>query len=433
MRMDELARCVKEASIKLAGAGAEQKNKALARIAGSLENRKEEIIKANREDLRRSEKEDLAPPLLKRLKFDEVKIAEVVDGIYSLIALEDPVGKTLLSTEMDEGLELYRVTCPIGVIGVIFESRPDALVQISTLCLKSGNGVLLKGGSEARETNRVLAEVIIKAAGEAGIPSNWAALLETRSDVDEMLKMDESIDLIIPRGSNDFVRYIMSNSRIPVLGHADGICHCYVDEDADPGMAVKIAVDSKTQYVAVCNALETLLVHEKTAPDFLPELKKAMDEKQVELIGCPKTRSIIPAAPASEEDWKTEYLDYKLSVKVVSSLDEAIEHINRYGSGHTDSIVTRDKEKATRFMAYVDAGNVFWNCSTRFSDGFRYGFGAEVGISTAKIHARGPVGLEGLVIYKYKLIGNGHLVGDYADRSRSFKHNQLNKDFWLQS
>jgi glutamate-5-semialdehyde dehydrogenase len=223
----------------------------------------------------------------------------------------------------------------------------------------------------------------------------------------------------------------MSNSRIPVMGHADGICHCYVEEDADPDMAVKIALDSKTQYVAVCNALETLLVHEKIAPDFLPELKKAMDEKQVELLGCSITRSIIPVTLATEEDWKTEYLDYTLSVKVVSSLDDAIEHINRYGSGHTDSIVTRDKEKASRFMDYVDSGNVFWNCSTRFSDGFRYGFGAEVGISTSKIHARGPVGLEGLLIYKYKLIGNGHIVGDYANRFKRFKHNKLNRDFGL--
>jgi len=431
MSMIDLARRVKEAARELAGFTAEQKNNALASIAESLQNRKEEISKANREDLRRSEEERLAPPLLKRLKFDEAKIAEAVEGIYSLIGLENPVGKTLLATELDEGLELYRVTCPIGVIGVIFESRPDALVQISTLCLKSGNGVLLKGGSEARKTNRILAEVITAATEKAGLPANWLALLETRADVNEMLRMDEYIDLIIPRGSNDFVRYIMDHSRIPVLGHADGICHLYVDEDADLDMAVKIAVDSKTQYVAVCNALETLLVHEKIAPDFLPALKQALDAKQVELIGCPQTRAIIPAAPASEADWKTEYLDYRLSIKVVASLDEAIEHINRYGSGHTDSIVTRDREKAARFMACVDSGNVFWNCSTRFSDGFRYGLGAEVGISTSKIHARGPVGLEGLVIYKYKLIGNGHLVEDYANRSRSFKHKKLMKNFEL--
>jgi glutamate-5-semialdehyde dehydrogenase len=427
MNMNELARRVKDASIMLAGAETELKNNALAKIAGALLQRKDEIITANREDLQRSEREHLPAPLLKRLRFDEAKIMDAVDGIKSLIKLEDPVGRTLLSTELDEGLELYKVTCPIGVIGVIFESRPDALVQISTLCLKSGNGVLLKGGSEAKETNRILAGIISEATGEAGIPANWVKLLETRSDVDEMLKMDEYIDLIIPRGSNEFVRYIMDNSRIPVMGHADGICHCYVDEDAEIDMAVKIAVDSKTQYVAVCNAMETLLVHDKVAAGFLPELKKALDAKQVEISGCPKTLAIIPAAPASEEDWRTEYLDYKLSVKVVANIDEAIDHINTYGSGHTDSIITRDKVKAARFMNYVDSGNVFWNCSTRFSDGFRYGFGAEVGISTSKVHARGPVGLEGLVIYKYKLIGSGHIVEDYANRSKNFKHNKMNK------
>lgn len=425
--MDELARLVKESSIKLAAAGTEVKNKALAHIAGSLNTRKEEIIKANRDDLGRSERENLSAPLLKRLKFDETKIADVIDGIYSLIELEDPVGKTFFSTELDDGLELYRVTCPIGVIGVIFESRPDALVQISTLCLKSGNGILLKGGSEARETNRILAEIIIRAAEDAGIPSNWAALLETRADVNEMLKMDRYIDLIIPRGSNDFVRYIMDNSRIPVMGHADGICHCYVEEDADLDMAVKIVVDSKTQYVAVCNAAETLLVHEKVAPKFLPAVKESLDAKGVELLGCPQTQAVIPVEPARKEDWSTEYLDYKLSVKVVEGMDEAVDHINRYGSGHTDAIITGNREKALHFMDYVDSGNVFWNCSTRFSDGFRYGFGAEVGISTSKIHSRGPVGLDGLVIYKYKLLGNGHLVEDYASRSRSFKHTKLNK------
>jgi glutamate-5-semialdehyde dehydrogenase len=431
MTMDELARRVKEASLKLAACGADAKNNALAQIAESLTERKEEIIRANREDLARSEKENLSAPLLKRLAFDGEKIAEAVEGIYSLINLEDPVGKTLLSTELDDGLELYRVTCPIGVIGVIFESRPDALVQISTLCLKSGNGVLLKGGSEARETNRILAEVITGAAAEAGIPANWAALLETREDVNDMLKMDRYIDLIIPRGSNDFVRYIMDNSRIPVMGHADGICHCYVDEFADLEMAVRIVVDSKTQYVAVCNATETLLVHEKVAAQFLPVLKSALDSKNVEVVGCDKTMAIIAVDPATDEDWKTEYLDYKLSIKVVSGLEEAVDHINTCGSGHTDSIVTGDKEKATYFMDYVDSGNVFWNCSTRFSDGFRYGFGAEVGISTGKIHSRGPVGLEGLVIYKYKLIGNGHIVQDYSNRSRTFKHRKLNSEFSL--
>lgn len=429
MQIEEMARRVKEASIQLAAVGTEVKNKALARIAGALLERRDEIIAANNADLIRSEKEKLPEPLLKRLKFDAAKITDAVEGINSLIALPDPAGRTLLATELDDGLELYKTTCPIGVIGVIFESRPDALVQISTLCLKSGNGVLLKGGSEARETNRVLADVLLQATAAAGLPADWLKLLETRAAVEQMLRLDEYIDLIIPRGSNEFVRYIMDHSNIPVMGHADGICHCYVDADADPEMAVKIVVDAKTQYVAVCNAAETLLVHAKAAPGFLPLLQAQLDQKQVELTGCAKTRAIIPVTLATEADWRTEYLDYKLSVKVVEDLDAAIDHINRYGSGHTDSIITGNKENAARFMALVDSGNVFWNCSTRFSDGFRYGFGAEVGISTSKIHARGPVGLDGLVIYKYYLLGNGHIVADYANREKTFKHRQLNKVF----
>lgn len=431
MLLNELAFNVKRASVKLAAANTELKNQALAEIVKALMDRKDEIIKANAEDLKRSEEENLAAPLLKRLKFDDAKIKDVVDGINSLIKLEDPVGKTVFSTELDQGLDLYKVTCPIGVIGVIFESRPDALVQISTLCLKSGNGVLLKGGSEARNTNRILADIIADATEKAGIPSGWICLLETREDVKEMLKMDEYIDLIIPRGSNEFVRYIMDNSRIPVMGHADGICHCYIDEHAQIDMALKIVVDSKTQYVAVCNAAETLLVHKNVAPKVLPELKKALDEKDVTLVGCPKTQEIIPVSPAGEDDWRTEYLDYKLSVKVVDDILEAVDHINTYGSGHTDSIITDDKENAAMFMNLVDSGNVFWNCSTRFSDGFRYGFGAEVGISTSKIHSRGPVGLDGLLIYKYKVIGNGHIVDDYAKRVKTFKHIKKDADFPL--
>lgn len=419
----------KKASIKLAAMDSESKNAALLFIAQALQDKTDEIIEANRADLLRSEEEKLAQPLLKRLKFDEGKISDVVEGIKSLIKLEDPVGKLRFSTELDDGLDLYSVTCPIGVIGIIFESRPDALVQISTLCLKSGNSVLLKGGSEARETNRILADIISVAAEKAGMPSGWINLLETRSEVNEMLKLDKYVDLIIPRGSNEFVRYIMDNSRIPVMGHADGICHCYVDEAADIDMAVRVVTDSKTQYVAVCNALETLLVHRGIAGEFLPLLKRSMDAKKVELVGCEDTQRIIPVGPASEEDWKTEYLDYKLSIKIVDDINEAINHINTYGSRHTDSIITKDKSKALYFMNLVDSGNVFWNCSTRFSDGFRYGFGAEVGISTGKIHSRGPVGLEGLVIYKYKLIGNGQIVEDYASKARTFKHRRVNKEF----
>ena len=425
MDIIQAAKDAKKASIELSALNAEQKNKALSFIAESIVLNKNEIFEKNEIDLKRSENENLPEPLLKRLKFDERKLSETVEGIRSLIGLSDPVGKTLLATELDNGLELYKISCPIGVIGVIFESRPDALVQISTLCLKSGNTVLLKGGSEAIETNRILAKVIYEAANQAGVPSGWIHLLETREDVNNMLALDKWIDLIIPRGSNDFVRYIMDHSKIPVLGHSDGICHCYVDKDADINMAVDVVNDSKTQYVAVCNAAETLLVHSDIAASFLPELKKKTDQKNVVLKGCEKTRKIIDVQAVSVDDWKTEYLDYILSVKVVDSLDEAINHINTFGSGHTDTIITSDQSAAERFMDMVDSANVFWNCSTRFSDGFRYGFGAEVGISTNKIHARGPVGLEGLLIYKYKLKGDGHIVSDYAGRKREFTHRPL--------
>ncbi|MDP4178323.1 MAG: glutamate-5-semialdehyde dehydrogenase, partial [Bacillota bacterium] len=380
---------------------------------------------ANKEDIERSINENLADPLIKRLKFDENKLNDMVMGIESLIKLEDPVGKTLAATELDDGLNLYKVSCPIGVIGIIFESRPDALVQISTLCLKSGNSALLKGGSEAIKTNRILFDIIKHASEKTGVPSGWIHLLETRHDVKEMLKLDDYIDLIIPRGSNAFVKYIMQNSNIPVMGHADGICHCYADSDADIQMAVRVVVDSKTQYVSVCNAAETLLVHKDIADSYLPLLKEELDKKNVELVGCEKTQKIINVGKATDEDWKTEYLDYKLSIKIVSSVEEAIEHINTYGSGHTDSIITKNKFNAELFMNQVDSGNVFWNCSTRFSDGFRYGFGAEVGISTNKIHARGPVGLDGLQIYKYKLIGNGDIVSDYSNKIKTFKHKKL--------
>lgn len=429
MKIQEFAQAAKAASINLSAAGTELKNKALLAIADALKSRMSEIIEANNLDMDRSTKENLEAPLLKRLKFDEEKVLGTIEGILSLIKLPEPVGETLTATELDKGLELYKVSCPIGVIGVIFESRPDALVQISSLCLKSGNAVLLKGGSEAVNTNRILADIINTASVKAGIPAGWIQLLETRSDVSEMLKLDKYIDLIIPRGSNEFVQYIMNNSNIAVLGHADGICHVYIDKDAELEKAVAIAVDSKTQYVAVCNAAETILVHQSVAAKFLPMLKKGLDAHEVEIFGCEKTAKIIAVSPATPQSWKTEYLDYKVSVKVVASMDEAIEHINQYGSGHTESIVTENSGVVTDFMNLCDSGNVFWNCSTRFSDGFRYGLGAEVGISTNKIHARGPVGLEGLLIYKWKLKGNGHIVNDYSKGVKAFTHKKIDKKF----
>lgn len=425
MNIYEAAQNARKASIQLAAIEGNQKNKALQAIAEALKINQSEIEKANRIDLENSQKEQVAMPILKRLKFDESKLQDTIQGIQSLIGLKDPVGKVQLKTALDEDLILTRLACPIGVIGVIFESRPDALIQISTLCLKSGNAVLLKGGSEAKETNKILYEIIKKASEEAGIPTGWIGLMENRQDVNEILKMDQFIDLLIPRGSNEFVSYIMQNSNIPVMGHADGICHVYVDDQADEELAVKVVTDSKTQYVAVCNALETLLVHKSIAPHFLPQLKASLDQHNVLIKGCEKTRQIINVEQAEDIDWQTEYLDYILAIKIVEDIEEAIEHINQYGSGHTDCIVTKDQAKADSFMMLVDSGNVFHNISTRFSDGFRYGFGAEVGVSTAKIHARGPVGIEGLLIYKYQLKGNGHIVADYANGNKQFVHKKM--------
>lgn len=430
MEIKVIANNCKTAALKLAALSSQVKNDALQRIVSQLKNNAEKIIEANLTDLEQAKKDNLEIPLLKRLKFDAEKLSESCEGINSLIKLEDPVGKTLGSLELDTGLELYRVSRPIGVIGVIFESRPDALVQIAALCLKSGNAVLLKGGSEAAATNRVLADIILKAGVDAGCPEGWLGLLETRSDVTQMLELDESVDLIIPRGSNDFVQYIMDNTNIPVIGHADGICHTYIDKLSDPEMAVNLCVDGKTQYVAVCNATETILVHQAVAETILPQIKTALEEKDVEIFGCEKTQSIIDVKNATEEDWKTEYLDLKVSVKVVNSLDDGLSHINRFGSGHTDVIVTSDKDRAVYFMDHADTADAFWNCSSRFSDGFRFGLGAEVGISTNKIHARGPVGLEGLMIYQWRMVGNGHQVKDYAgENAKPFTHKTLNKSF----
>jgi len=468
MSCKESALKARTASIPIGALKGDQKNRALLAIRASLWANRQAIFEANTKDLERSEQEKLAPPLLKRLKFDEIKLKEVCAGIESLVQLPDPIGRVLSARELDTGLELYQISCPIGVIGVIFESRPDALVQISSLCLKSGNAVLLKGGREALETNRALFRIIEEASHREGIPAGWISLLETREDVKELLKMDTLVDLIIPRGSNEFVRYIMQHSSIPVLGHADGVCHLYVDEGADLEMALALTIDAKTQYPAVCNAIETLLVHRSMAPQFLPRLAEAfgvssggslygVTEPQrglqgqaepqgpaatnqsrsplasrvtvprVELRGCPETRKIIPSCKAAtEEDWKAEYLDYILAVRVVASLEEAVNHINTYGSRHTDSIVTPDRERAEFFMERVDSANVFWNTSTRFSDGYRYGLGAEVGISTGKLHARGPVGLEGLTTYKWRLYGNGQVVAAYTGKSpKPFTHRPL--------
>lgn len=410
----------KKASRRLAIIDTDTKNAALANIAKRLMDNSDAIFEANDKDIAEAEAVNLETPLLKRLKFREAKLSDVCDGIRSLIDLEEPVGRMSLHTTLDDGLELYRVTCPIGVVGVIFESRPDALVQIATLCLKSGNAVFLKGGREANNTNKILAEIISSAGIEAGLPEGWLHLLTSREDVANMLSLNEYIDLIIPRGSNDFVKYIMSNTSIAVLGHADGVCHTYIDRDCDPDIAVRVAVDAKTQYVSVCNATETFLIDRAAVPAVLDRLVAALKDAGVELYGSEEVSKLLGIPEVSE--WHHEYLDYKASVKIVEDVNEAIDHINRYGSGHTDAIITENEQTADLFMSAVDSGSVLVNCSTRFADGFRYGFGAEVGISTSKIHARGPVGLEGMVSYKYKLIGHGDIVDDYATKRKTFKH-----------
>lgn len=415
-----MAVSAKKASIDMAVLSDEVKNRALEAVCKALLDNESGIVDANHKDLDNAKEADLAAPLLKRLKYDENKLSDSVTGIRSLIGLPDPVGKVNLHTTLDDGLELYRITCPIGVIGVIFESRPDALVQIASLCLKSGNAVFLKGGSEAAFTNRILADVISKAGIEAGLPEGWLNLLESREDVNGMLSLDKYIDLIIPRGSNQFVQYIMKNTQIPVMGHADGVCHTFIDRDCDEELALKVVLDAKTQYVSVCNATETILVDAPLKDTFLPRLLETLKDSGVEFFGDEYVSSTYGCGKVS--DWHHEYLDMKVSVKIVDGVMEACEHINEFGSGHTDAIITANTDTADIFLGRVDSGSVLVNCSTRFADGFRYGFGAEVGISTSKLHARGPVGLEGLVSYKYRLIGSGNIVADYASGNKTFKH-----------
>lgn len=425
MDFKEQIKQVKLAAPKMANTTKQNRNQALQNVSTALLHNQDAIFAANQEDRKQAKLDGVPEPILNRLKFDDKKLKDVLAGIQDLIKLSDPLFQTVFQRELDQGLLLKKVTCPIGVIGVIFEARPDALVQISALCIKSGNCVVLKGGSEALKTNKILFDIIYKAILEAGLPLHCMMQLEARSEIKELLSCHGLVDLLIPRGSNAFVQYIMDNTKIPVMGHADGICHIYVDLDADLAKAVPIVFDAKTQYVSACNAVETLLVHKEIAPRFLPELKKMLDKKQVEIRGTKEVAKLISCKEATEEDNKTEYLDYILSVKIVENLQQAIDHINFYGSHHTDCIITENKETAEIFMDLVDSAGVYQNCSTRFADGYRYGFGAELGISTGKLHARGPVGLEGLVSYKYKLFGEGQIVEDYALGRKSFHFKEL--------
>lgn len=415
----------------MAALSPETRNKALEAAAKALLENKEEIFRANREDMENAEKSGLGQAVMKRLKFDEHKLEDVIKGIQDLIRLPDPLSQVQLARELDQGLELYRVTCPIGVIGIIFEARPDALVQISSLCIKSGNCAVLKGGKETARTNKVLFTVIHEAVTGCGLPQGCMLQAELHNEIDELLACDDCVDLLIPRGSNQFVQYIMNHTKIPVMGHADGVCHIYVDETYDMEKAIPIIVDAKTQYTAACNAVETLLVNRKAAGEFLPAVEKALTEAGVKLRGTREVGKIVSCEVMEEEEFHREYLDLILSVKIVEDLEEAVAHINTYGSHHTDCIITDNREHALEFMQLVDSAGVYQNCSTRFADGFRYGFGAEVGISTGKIHARGPVGLEGLVTYKYKLFGQGQIVGEYASGKKSFHFRDLDKKEYL--
>ncbi len=421
--MMEATRAMKADSYKMAALSCQARNDILQGVKEALLQNAASIFEANAKDLENAKTSGIAASVIKRLKFDEGKLKDVTAGIEQLIALPDPIGKLQLNRQLDQGLVLKRVSCPIGVIGIIFEARPDAMVQISSLCIKSGNCAVLKGGKETANTNKVLFDLIYKAAVENGAPDNCLIQAQGHNEIDELLACNKYVDLLIPRGSNGFVQYIMNNTKIPVMGHADGICHTYIDKDADMDKALRIIVDAKTQYTAACNATETLLVDKALGKDKLAQLATALLDAGVSLHGDEQVRKLLSqltVADMPEASYATEYLDMAISIKLVDGVDEAIDHINTYGSHHTDCIVTENDETAERFMALVDSAGCYLNASTRFADGFRYGFGAEVGISTSKIHARGPVGLEGLTTYKYKLYGDGSIVGEYASGKKQF-------------
>ena len=425
MNIKEEARRMKLAAPILAATTNEQRNAALEAIAVALDEKQADIFQANAQDLAAAEENGVAAATKKRLKFDENKLRDCIAGLRQLQTLPDPLGKTLMKRELDEGLILTRMSVPIGVIGVIFEARPDALVQIASLCIKSGNCAILKGGKETTYTNRILFQIIKDCVIGAGLPGSALLQTEQHNEIDELLQCDQDVDLLIPRGSNTFVRYIMDNTKIPVMGHSSGVCHIYVDEDADQAMALPILVDAKIQYAAACNAVETVLVHRNIAAEFLPKMADAFAKAGVTVRGTKEVGSYIPVDVIADDEFGIEYGDLIVSVKLVENIQEAVAHINQYGSHHTDCILTANDEAANYFVQMVDSAGVYRNCSTRFADGFRYGFGAEVGISTGKIHARGPVGLEGLVTYKYKLIGEGQIVTDYAQGTKQFHHKDL--------
>ncbi|KAI5776630.1 Aldehyde/histidinol dehydrogenase [Geopyxis carbonaria] len=438
----EIARTAALASRTLKAVSGADRSIALTTIHEALGRSKDVILQANQKDMDAAHKlveaGKMRQSMAKRLLLSEEKWDGMLEGVLDVRNLDDPVGKVTLATELDEGLDLYRLTSPIGVLLVIFEARPEVIANITALALKSGNAVILKGGKESVNSFAAISRVVTNALSTTNIPPGAVQLVETRDDVNALLDQDKYIDLVIPRGSNELVRFIKDNTKIPVLGHADGLCAIYVHEDADEEMAIKVIVDSKTDYPAACNAVETLLVHESICATKLPNIASALLQAGVSLR-CDRlsktalqSSSIDPAKKmllqdASEEDYKTEFLELTLAIKVVNGIDDAVLHIGEHSSGHTDGILTESKEVAESFMNRVDSAGVFWNASTRFADGFRYGFGTEVGISTNKIHARGPVGLEGLMIYKYQLRGNGQVVGDYGSGKKPYLHRKMDK------
>lgn len=431
MQLIDLVKNAKDSTYKLQSLSTDIKNKALLEIADKLEQNKNIIFEANKKDLEYAKKlldeNKISLSMFNRLKLDENKMIDIISGIKDVVKLEDPINKVLLETELDDNLLLKKISCPIGLIAVIFEARPDVISQISSLCIKSSNAVILKGGAEGENTNKAIFNIINETLESIeDFPKNSVNLVFTRDDIKELLSMDKYVDLIIPRGGNSLVQYIKSNTNIPVLGHADGICHLYIDESANQEKALKICLDSKVQYPSACNAVETILINKNIANEYLPKLFNLFKENNIKMNGCEEVRKILNQSDIGEvKEWHLEYGDKEVSLKIVENTEEAYNHINRYGSHHTDSIISENKDNIEKFMTYVDSANVYANTSTRFSDGFRYGFGAEVGISTNKTHARGPVGLEGLTIYKYKLFGNYQIVDDYVSHRASFKHKRI--------
>ena len=419
------AQRVRRGAVDLAQCSDVQRAAALEAMAVALERHGDTVVTANTLDQQAAAREGLAAPLLARLKLDGAKLADCIQGLRQVAALPDPVGRRQLHRELAAGLELERVTVPIGVLGVVFESRPDAVIQIAALAIRSGNGAILKGGREARNTCQAVVTALQEGLASCSVDPDSLDLLTSREEIMALLQLDGLVDLIVPRGSNAFVRHIQENTHIPVLGHADGVCHLYVDQRVNVDMAVAVALDAKTQYPAACNAIETLLVHRRSAQRFLPPAIQAFTAAGVTLRGDEQAMALGVPEAATPEDWGHEYLDLTLAVRVVEDLEAALEHIRRYGSRHTDVICTEDEAAAARFLDTVDSAGVFHNCSSRFADGFRYGFGAEVGISTQTVPPRGPVGLEGLVTYRYRLRGHGHTVAPFACGDQHFFHRDL--------